>query len=131
MFLQHVNLPLSILAGRVSLLGLLLVFRDILFVVCYHVRREAAIELRSGDFRHLVIVRLLLGARPVGCSDTHRFRDVDCLLVGSRMVIVKHLTKLLDVLVLAVLLGKLSHFNFGVISSMAFFRNASLGFSAA
>jgi hypothetical protein len=46
------------------------------------------------------------------------------------MVIVKHLTKLLDVLVLAVLLGELAHFNFGVISFNGFLQEC-LGFSAA
>ena len=43
------------------------------------------------------------------------------------MVIVKHLTKLLDVLVLAVLPGELSHFNFGVISFNGFLQECLAG----
>src|SRR3954470_1251318 len=65
MALQNVKLAFGILAGGVGLLGALLVFRDILFVIHHHVRREIAIELRSRHFRHLVVVGLLLGVWPV------------------------------------------------------------------
>src|SRR4051794_6546945 len=45
MFLQYIDLIFSIRSGCVGLLRLLLVFRDILFVICYHVHREIAVKL--------------------------------------------------------------------------------------
>src|SRR5215218_2371935 len=127
MALQNVNLAFGILAGGVGPLGALLVFRNILFVIHHHVRREIAIELRSRHFRHLVVIGLLLGVWPVRRSHPHRSGGIHRFLVGSRMIINQRLAEFLDVVILAVLLCQLAHLHFSEIAFDSLFQKGLTG----